>query len=279
MLYLPFPFKRCTHCDGWFLPTERYFLPHKHTKDRLNSWCRACCRERTRQWRAENPEHVRALERSYYQKNLERYREYHREYRRRHPESARQSEHRWREAHPEQKRASRRRWYHANPEKAKAQKRRTYLAHKVEDNARSQQWSRTHPQAVYEKTRRYRQTHPDKVLALYRNRRARKRGLAHGFTASDWQKALDYFHGCCAYCGEPPGFWSHLAQDHFLPESRGGGYTKDNIVPACHGIGGCNNHKSDSDPRKWLAKRFGKRKAKAILKQIQDYFEWVNNQP
>ena len=60
---------------------------------------------------------------------------------------------------------------------------------------------------------------------------------------------------------------------HDLP--AGGHYTPDNIIPACGGLGGCNQSKNDSAPVEWITLKFGARKAKAILARIAIYFEQV----
>ncbi len=79
--------------------------------------------------------------------------------------------------------------------------------------------------------------------------------------------------------------WSFLAKEHWQPMSKGGGYTVGNILPMCHAKPGvpagkpcCNNSKGTKDPELWLIEQFGKRKAKAILKRIADYFEWAKAQ-
>jgi hypothetical protein len=61
-------------------------------------------------------------------------------------------------------------------------------------------------------------------------RRARILLLESTLTEKEWQECLEYFGHECAYCGaaEPK-----LTQDHFKPVAQGGGYTKDNILPAC----------------------------------------------
>jgi hypothetical protein len=46
-----------------------------------------------------------------------------------------------------------------------------------------------------------------------------------------------------------------------------------NTVPLCHGVGGCNNQKNDSDATKWLIGKFGKRKGLAILKRIEAFLD------
>lgn len=57
------------------------------------------------------------------------------------------------------------------------------------------------------------------------------------------------------------------------------------MVPLCHGKKGvpsgepsCNVSKHNHDPESWLVSRFGKRKARAILKRIAAYFAWVREQ-
>jgi hypothetical protein len=62
--------------------------------------------------------------------------------------------------------------------------------------------------------------------------------------------------------------------DHWIPLSSPGcpGTVATNMVPLCHGIGGCNNSKCDRDPQGWLLEKFGERKALEILERIPAYF-------
>jgi hypothetical protein len=50
----PLARKECARC-GWFKAAED-FRPNPHLRSGLNSWCRECCREANRRWRAENRE-------------------------------------------------------------------------------------------------------------------------------------------------------------------------------------------------------------------------------
>jgi hypothetical protein len=102
-------------------------------------------------------------------------------------------------------------------------------------------------------------------------RRARKLNLPDTFTAIDWQLALEHFGGCCAVCGRPAGLWHTLAVDHWIPLSKGGPTTPDNLVPLCHGTDGCNNSKHDRAPSEWLIERFGPRKGRAIQRRVEAY--------
>ena len=60
--------KTCTKCKVSKEPHE--FGKHKHTRDGLNSWCKQCSYERTRKWKAENPE----WQQKYNKKRKARYR-------------------------------------------------------------------------------------------------------------------------------------------------------------------------------------------------------------
>jgi hypothetical protein len=51
-----------------------------------------------------------------------------------------------------------------------------------------------------------------------------------------------------------------------------------NILPLCHGEGGCNNSKRNKEPRQWLVEQLGQRKANAVYKRIMAYFEMVKQE-
>lgn len=81
----------------------------------------------------------------------------------------------------------------------------------------------------------------------HRKRASIKKGLAHSFTAGEWDYCKNAFDNRCAYCGRR----IDLTQDHFIPISRGGEYTINNIIPACME---CNNNKKTRDFFKWYPK-------------------------
>jgi hypothetical protein len=81
--------------------------------------------------------------------------------------------------------------------------------------------------------------------------------VKHRFNSQDWQYALNYFEGKCAYCGQPPQTTDNyqvLQRDHCIPSSRKGPHHAGNVVPACQG---CNSSKGDRDLDEWLNWRFG----------------------
>lgn len=78
----------------------------------------------------------------------------------------------------------------------------------------------------------------------------------------------NYFLGHCAYCGKKLKEGFH--HDHFIPFSKGGAYTPDNIVPACPS---CNYSKHNRDPYSWVCQHFGQ--GQMILLIIEAYFAWI----
>ena len=77
-------------------------------------------------------------------------------------------------------------------------------------------------------------------------RRARKAQVPHTLTRAEWGEILAQHGNRCSYCGV--GFSESLqpTMDHVVPICRGGGHTKENLVPACRP---CNTRKGIRD---WL---------------------------
>lgn len=138
------------------------------------------------------------------------------------------------------------------------------------------QWRKENPEI--ERARKHAQDlrHPEHKRLKQRmhdqRRRTRKLSLPNHFTAHDWRAALDHFNGCCAVCGRPPGLWHTLAMDHWIPladKQHCPGTVPGNIVPLCHGDGGCNNAKHDHPAHEWLISTYGPRKAVLIERRVE----------
>lgn len=144
----------------------------------------------------------------------------------------------WREKNIDKNRAINKAWQQANPEKVKAL---------------SKAWKDANP----EKHRQYKQ-----------QRRARKRNLPSTLTLEQWETTTQYFNNCCAYCGKA----STLTRDHFMPLSKFGSYTQDNIIPSCHP---CNSSKGTKSFSIWYPQQayYSKKREKAIFA----YLGYKNN--
>jgi hypothetical protein len=108
-------------------------------------------------------------------------------------------------------------------------------------------------------------------------RRARQRNLPDTFTMNDHAFMLQYWHHTCAICGNEEGFFWTLALDHVIPLSSPicPGTIATNMLPLCHGTGGCNNSKHSKDMHTWLLSRYSVKKVRQIEKAIAVYFDVV----
>lgn len=160
---------------------------------------------------------------------------------------------------------------------------RIYRArHRERDTAAAKRRRWKNIEREREKSKRWRKKNRKLVMVNEQRRVARKKGLPSNFTKDDWQYALDYFNGCCAACGRQMNdmFGEFKpASDHWIPLSYEGsdnlGTVPNNMVPLCHGKGGCNNRKHGKLPVVWLEEQFGKRKAAEILRRIETFFTTV----
>lgn len=109
--------------------------------------------------------------------------------------------------------------------------------------------------------RQWKASHKEEGRNTAQRRLARFKQLPITFSVEQWMECKAYFNNSCAYCGES----LPLTQEHFIPLSKGGEYTHNNIIPACQF---CNSSKRDRDFFVWYPKqRFcDKKREKAILK-------------
>ena len=107
-------------------------------------------------------------------------------------------------------------------------------------------------------------------IASGAKRRNKKKGLQSDLTNSQWDYALEYFENKCAYCLKETTDIMH--QEHYIPQSKDGGYTSKNIIPSCKF---CNSSKKDRDAWDWMEGQFGVWGASEINYRIQKYFDLV----
>jgi len=111
--------------------------------------------------------------------------------------------------------------YHTNRDRELKNKQIYYLSNKERINKYNTKYSKNNRE----------------MIRVAENRRkSRENNLLSTLTVEQWEECKTYFEFKCAYCGED----TKLQQEHFVPVAKGGGYTQDNIVPAC---GPCNSNK------------------------------------
>lgn len=80
-------------------------------------------------------------------------------------------------------------------------------------------------------------------------RKARKQNAIYNYSQQDWDETLAFFNSECAYCGVTG---KELEQEHVIPLSDTGHYTRQNIIPAC---GRCNGSKHNYKMEEWYSKQ------------------------
>ncbi|MCL5736987.1 MAG: HNH endonuclease [Actinobacteria bacterium] len=244
--------KVCTKC-GRDLPLASY-NKHKIGRYGLRAQCRECqraagrlysathaeqlkqkreqnresARLRSHQYYALNKDKVAAAQRQYHADHKEKRNAYGRAYRAANLEACREKERQYAAAHREEARERASKWVREHPDQARESRRKYRLLHLAEMTARIAAWMAEHPEAV---------------LAIQRNRKARKRNATGSHTAADIQAQYDRQKGRCFYCDKKVGKKYHV--DHVIPLAKGGGNGPENLVIACPP---CNLSKKDIHP-------------------------------
>lgn len=261
--------ERCVHPDGSWLPaTPEYFGRNQNNPDGLQYWCRHCDRVYKREWRAAHRESTRQSQKQWVEEHADQY-----------TEIKRESDHRYYFANAERIKARVLRYRIANAEWKRDYDRRWQRENADKKNTYSRNWRKRNPDKVREQCRKWRRQNPEKARAITQRRIAKRRELPSTLTNEQWERCLEYWDYKCCVCRRPVGLWHILAEDHWIPQSKGGGYTNDNIVPLCHsrdgsnGLGSCNHSKGNKMPLEWLIEEFGEHEAQRILERFEAYWK------
>lgn len=165
--------------------------------------------------------------------------------------------------------------YDKNKDKINARRRKKYKESKSRGEAKRKKYHenyyRNNKERYKERYQRYKES--GKWIEVNRRanqkRRSRLKSLPSSYAKEDWLECLEYFDNRCCYCGNDE---NHLHQDHFIPLSKGGEYTKNNIVPACKK---CNLRKNAQDFFSWYKECdfYSSKKEQKILK----FLNYKNN--
>jgi hypothetical protein len=122
--------------------------------------------------------------------------------------------------------------------------------------------------------------HPIKIRLSNQKRSLRKKNLPYTFTEEQYKFMMQYWSFSCAVCGNQEGFQWKLVGDHWIPLSDPycPGTIAENMVPLCHGKGGCNNSKVGKPVYEWLLSRYSRQRVSSIKTKVSAYFEIVKKQ-
>lgn len=156
---------------------------------------------------------------------------------------------------------------HPRPKKMTQETRNELLKYRTKEyiNRKCKEYYHRHKEQSAERIKKWRQNNPDKMAAHAHKHRARKRSLPHTLTHEQWKEILKHFDNSCAYCGST----KKLTQEHFIPVSKGGHYTKNNIIPACNS---CNSSKCATDFDDWYPRQtfYSEERARKIMEYLDE---------
>jgi len=195
--------KKCTKCKK--IKPLNDFWKHTGHRDGFNSQCKNCCKKNYLKNRKKRLNHkrIKRADPEYRKKELL----YKKEYRQKNKKAILKYN---------------KEYCQKNPEWAKEKARLYYWRHRDKRMIKIKEY-KVNNRALYNE--------------LNRKRRNLKNSLPVTLTEKEWNEILRKYSYRCYYCGEKA---EYLEKEHKIPLSRGGGYTKENIVPSCRG---CNAKK------------------------------------
>lgn len=238
--------KTCSKCGVEKFLGEYYF--QKSNKDSLSCWCKECCNEYNKQNKYKYKENKIEYSKKYYNMNKNKIKEYNIKY---YKEN--------KEYHNKYKK----KYAEENKEAIKVRIKKYYEENKLIRKEKSKQYYYKNKEKLKERRNQYVEKNRSSFNIYAGRRNSKKKQLPSTFTVNQWDRCKEYFNNKCAYCGEK----KPLAQDHFMPLSKGGGYTKENIIPACKS---CNSSKSNKLFNEWYIKQpyYSKERELKILEYL-----------
>lgn len=227
--------KTCNRCKIAYPATTEFFTKNSSNKSGLYSLCKKCKSKQNLQYRTENKDKKAKTDKAYYKANKEKMRNYHAKH------------------------------YKENKERISLRSRKHYEENKEQIKKKTKAYARNNPEKTRKWKKKWRDNNKEQLSVKRHIKRANKAKTEHSLTLEQWEQCLDFFNYKDAYTGlsmETP------SQDHIIPMSKGGPYTRDNIVPCEINI---NCSKQDSDMEEWYRKQdyFSE-------KRLNRIYEWIN---
>lgn len=244
---------RCRKCYNEATKEKKADYDKKYrdvNRERLN--------EASRKWHYENRDYANQQRRNHYERNKGHHfkmsKKWATENRERYLEIQRKSSARYRDRNPDYvercRQASKER-YHNNKEEYALRWADYFSENKEIIRERQRQYYRENAEELRRRWREYYRTDKGQLASRRASHRRREReSLTEiDFSEDEWLFCLEFFESTCAYCGITD---EDMTMDHFIPVSKLGSFTADNIIPCCSS---CNSSKRDSDFFEWFRKQ------------------------
>ena len=237
--------KRCPKCDKYYPPTRDYFYANKRTPTGLESWCKSCMREKSRKYRADNPEK--------WAQTIEAYTA-------NHPEEIAASQKKYRQNNAEKLRAMARDYYKNGGIKVAEQRRAS--DRKYTQAHRSELRLRAKLRRIRKKGRLVSFSHADWQRALqYWDNRCCICG-----------KQADFWTTLARGHWIPDCVGGAFIPTNIVPMCHAKAGTPISVKSPC------NNSIHKHFAEDWINQTYSKSEAERIIARVHAYFEWVKDQ-
>lgn len=245
--------KQCTKCKITKPLTLEYFRKRKSSRDGFRNECKTCLIEYSKKWREDNPEYGEDYRRNNKEKIAKYQKKYDKKYYVKNKEKIDDKNKKHYEENKEQYQENGRKWRLRNKEKISkmqkewAEKNKDYL------KTYSKKYREENGDYLREQTRMWRQKNRHIDNQYSKDRKMKMEKLEKTLTLEEWTQTLIYFDFKCAYCGitqdqHLTSVGQNLHQDHLIPLTKMGGFTKENIIPSCRD---CNSSKRNHKFEEW----------------------------
>lgn len=236
-------YKLCNECGKELPATTEYFYKCSSNSEGLYGDCIDCQKEKAAKYRVENRDKIREYSRNFMKNNPEKRIQYYERYK-----AYCGGEEKFNELNKAK--------YHKDVEASRKYNRLKYQRNKEKARERQKKY------ATSEQGRNIKRI-------IYQRRRNRELSLYNNFEPKNWEDCKDYFRNkngntTCAYCGKET---DKVTMEHFIPVSKGGELSHNNILPVCKS---CNSSKCNKDFFEWYPQQgfYSKKREKKILEYL-----------
>lgn len=220
----------CRKCYQEKPMNENYFHKNKGMKSGFVNTCKECIKK----YNDSRLEERRKIRKVWLEKNKEHVKEYAKRRREENPEKVKAEFKRYYENNKDYFDEKARRYREENREVLREYNRKYSKKYRVENR-----------ESITKQRSEYYQKNKHKSAEARQRRTSREYNVPHTLTPKEWEETLLYFGNKDAYTGLEMKVTS---QDHVIPVSKGGGYTKQNIIPCEINV---NISKGNRDMEEW----------------------------
>lgn len=249
--------KVCSTCGLGKMLNENNFFKRKSSKDGFRGQCKTCQRATRRKWQEKNVDYIKEYNRVNKEHIRENQKEYDKKYYIKNKEKIniknRKNYHDNKKSYAEVKKE----WRKNNSQYIKEQQKEWRKNNRDYIKKYGYQYREENKDYLNDQSRLWRQKNRHKDAAYSVKRRNLIKEVEKSLTIDEWNDILRDYDYSCAYCdmGQDEHldkYRQRLHQDHVVPLTKGGSFTKENIVPACIT---CNASKSNKNLGEWLEER------------------------